>query len=156
MSVNASDQVRKMSSLQRTRGPWLLFCLAALLLPVLAHPQSQDPTPAQDPNPAEESSPASELVRLTIVVTGGSEKKPVENASVYVRYVRDRKLAKDKKIEMNLKTNQSGVCHSPRIPAGKLMVQVVAPGWKTFGQYYDVDEAEYTVNINLVPPRKWY
>ena len=139
-----------MSRLQWNHGPRLFLCLAALLLPVVAHPQSKDSTPAQDSNSG------SELVRLTIVVTGGSEKKPVENASVYVRYVQDRTLAKDKRIEMNLKTNQSGVCHSPRIPAGKLLVQVVAPGWKTFGKYYEVDEAEYTVSINLAPPRKWY
>ena len=58
-------------------------------------------------------------MRLTIVVTGGEDKKPIDSASVYVRYVEEHKHGKDKKIEMNLKTNQSGVCHVPVIPPGK-------------------------------------
>ena len=95
-------------------------------------------------------------VRLTIVVTAGENKKPVENASVYIRYVEERKLAKDKKIEMNLKTSQSGVCHVPAIPAGKILVQVIAEGWKTYGEYYEASEADQTINISLVRPPKWY
>ena len=94
--------------------------------------------------------------RLTIVVTGGEEKKPVDSASVYVRYVEDRKLGKDKKIEMNLKTNQSGVCHVPVIPPGKFVIQVIAEGWKTYGEYYDINQTEQTININLARPPKWY
>ena len=95
-------------------------------------------------------------VRLTIVVTGGDEKKPVDSASVYVRYVEEHKHGKDKKIEMNLKTNQSGVCHVPVIPPGRFVVQVIADGWKTYGEYYDVNQADQTINITLVRPPKWY
>ena len=95
-------------------------------------------------------------VRLTIVVTGGDEKKPVDSASVYVRYVEEHKLGKDKKIEMNLKTNQSGVCHVPVIPPGKFVIQVIAEGWKTYGEYYDINQTEQTINISLVRPPKWY
>jgi hypothetical protein len=95
-------------------------------------------------------------VRLTIVVTGGEDKKPVDSASVYVRYVEEHKHGKDKKIEMNLKTNQSGVCHVPVIPPGKFVVQVIADGWKTYGEYYDINQTEQTINITLVRPPKWY
>jgi hypothetical protein len=95
-------------------------------------------------------------VRLTIVVTGGEDKKPIDSASVYVRYVEEHKHGKDKKIEMNLKTNQSGVCHVPVIPPGKFVVQVIADGWKTYGEYYDVNQTEQTINITLVRPPKWY
>jgi hypothetical protein len=94
--------------------------------------------------------------RLTIVVTGGEDKKPIDSASVYVRYVEEHKHGKDKKIEMNLKTNQSGVCHVPVIPPGKFVVQVIADGWKTYGEYYDVSQTEQTININLARPPKWY
>jgi hypothetical protein len=94
--------------------------------------------------------------RLTIVVTGGEDKKPIDSASVYVRYVEGRKIGKDKKIEMNLKTNQSGVCHVPVIPPGKFLVQVIAEGWKTYGEYYDINQTEQTINIALVRPPKWY
>jgi len=95
-------------------------------------------------------------VRLTIVVTGGEDKKPVDSASVYVRYVEEHKIGKDKKIEMNLKTNQSGVCHVPVIPPGKFIIQVIAEGWKTYGEYYDVNQADQTINITLVRPPQWY
>jgi hypothetical protein len=94
--------------------------------------------------------------RITIVVTGGDEKKPVDSASVYVRYVEEHKRGKDKKIEMNLKTNQSGVCHVPVNPPGKFLVQVIAEGWKTYGEYYDGSQTEQTINISLVRPPRWY
>ncbi|HET6144942.1 MAG TPA: hypothetical protein VFE02_15625 [Candidatus Acidoferrales bacterium] len=94
--------------------------------------------------------------RITIVVTGGEDKKPVDSASVYVRYVEEHKRGKDKKIEMNLKTNQSGVCHVPVNPPGKFLIQVIAEGWKTYGEYYDASQTEQTINISLVRPPKWY
>ncbi len=94
--------------------------------------------------------------RLTIVVTGGEDKKPVDSASVYVKYVEERKYLKDKKIEMNLKTNMSGVCHVPIFPPGKFLVQVIAEGWKTFGEYYDSTQTEQTIHVELVRPPKWY
>lgn len=102
------------------------------------------------------SDSSSKDVRLTIVVKGGEEKKPVDGASVYVRYVQERKIGKDKKIEMNLKTNQEGVCHVPVIPPGKFLVQVIAEGWKTYGEYYDMNQTEQTINITLARPPKWY
>ena len=126
------------------------LCVLAMLLPLTASGQNK--------NSAAQSKPdsGSNTVRLTIAVTGGDEKKPVDSASVYVKFVEARMLAKDKKIEMNLKTNVSGVCHSPEIPRGKVLIQVIAPGWKTFGEYYDVNQAEQTINIALSRPPKWY
>ncbi len=127
-----------------------LFCVLALFFPLLGS--------GQDKNSAAQSKTesGSNTVRLTIVVTGGDEKKPVDSASVYVKFVEARMLAKDKKIEMNLKTNLSGVCHVPEIPRGKVLIQVIAPGWKTFGEYYEVNQAEQAINITLSHPPKWY
>ena len=110
----------------------------------------------RDADPKPKSDPSSKTVLLTIVVTGGDEKKPVDSASVYVRFVEERKLAKDKKIEMNLKTNQSGVCHVPEIPQGKFTIQVIAEGWKTYGENFELNQPEQTINIALVRPPKWY
>jgi hypothetical protein len=121
-----------------------------LLVAVAAHGQDKDANAKNKPD-----SDAKD-VRLTIVVTGGEEKKPVDSASVYVRYVEEHKHGKDKKIEMNLKTNQEGVCHVPVIPPGKFVVQVIAEGWKTYGEYYDLNQSEQTINITLVRPPKWY
>jgi hypothetical protein len=111
---------------------------------------------AQDKDAEAKANSDSKDARLTIVVTGGEDKKPIDSASVYVRYVEEHKHGRDKKIEMNLKTNQSGVCHVPVIPPGKFIVQVIADGWKTYGEYYDVNQKEQTINITLVRPPKWY
>jgi len=113
---------------------------------------------AQDKSPGanDKSAPSAKDTSLTIVVTGGEDKKPVDSASVYVKFVEEHKISRDKKIEMNLKTNQSGVCHVPVIPPGKFLIQVIAPGWKTFGEYYDIGQTEQTISIELVRPPKWY
>lgn len=121
-----------------------------LLIALVAHGQDKDAASKA------KSDAASTDVRLTIVVTGGEEKKPVDSASVYVRFVEEHKHGKDKKVEMNLKTNQSGICHVPVIPPGKFMIQVIAEGWKTYGEYFDVNQTEQTINITLVRPPKWY
>jgi hypothetical protein len=124
--------------------------LLILLIALIGHAQDKDADAK-----AKADSDAKD-VRLTIVVTGGEEKKPIDSASVYVRYVEEHKHGRDKKIEMNLKTNQEGVCHVPVIPPGKFVVQVIAEGWKTYGEYYELNQAEQTINIALVRPPKWY
>jgi hypothetical protein len=124
--------------------------LLILLVATAGHAQDKNADAKTQPDSAAKDS------RLTIVVTGGEEKKPIDSASVYVRYVEEHKLGKDKKIEMNLKTNQSGICHVPVIPPGKFVIQVIAEGWKTYGEYYDIGQTEQTININLARPPKWY
>ena len=121
-----------------------LILLAALGV----HAQDKDASAKPDSTPKD--------VKLTIVVTGGDDKKPVDSASVYVRFVEEHKHGRDKKIEMNLKTNQSGICHVPVMPPGNFLVQVIADGWKTYGEYYDINQTEQTININLSRPPKWY
>jgi hypothetical protein len=129
--------------------PVILFTVALLFsLAVRGQEKSPDSKGKADAS--------SNTVHLTIVVTTAEDKKPVDSASVYVKYVQGRLLGKDKKIEMNLKTNMSGIVHVPEIPRGKFLVQIIAPGWKTFGEYYEVEQAEQTINVELVRPPKWY
>lgn len=93
---------------------------------------------------------------LRIEVVAGEKDEPVDSASVYVRFVRPRTMGKDKKIEMNVKTNRNGVAVIPSVPRGKVTIQVIAQGWKTFGQWYDLDKAEQTIQIKLQRPPRWY
>ena len=44
----------------------------------------------------------------------------------------------------------------PAIPQGKIMIQVIATGWHTFGKWYDMDKEEESVAIKLEPPPHWY
>ena len=126
--------------------------LAALALPAApARAQDKAKTPAkpkpQTPIPAN---------RLTIEVTGGDKNVPVENASVYVKFVHERKLAKDKKYELNVKTNRDGITHVPGAPVGKVLIQVIAEGWKTYGRWYEITEPRQTIQIHLEKPPRWY
>lgn len=93
--------------------------------------------------------------RLRIEVTGGESDKPVENASVYLKTVEQHTI-KDKKTEVNVKTNQSGIAHIPEAPQGRVLIQVVADGWKTYGHWYDITDAKQTIKIHLDRPPKWY
>jgi len=82
--------------------------------------------------------------------------KPVERASVVVRFVEGRSIAKlGKKIITNweLRTNQEGVAKIPPIPQGKIRIQVIARGYQTFGEIFEIEEEEKTVEIKLNPPQ---
>ena len=94
--------------------------------------------------------------RVTIEVSGGDKDSPVENASVYLKYVEERKLKKDKKVELNVKTNRDGTAHIPEAPTGRVLIQVVADGWKTYGRWYDITEVKQTIKVHLEKPARWY
>ncbi len=94
--------------------------------------------------------------RLKIRVTDKND-KPVGNASVYIRfYVGGGLLRHDKLTEMDFKTNQDGSLKVPPVPQGKILIQIIATGWHTFGQWYDVQKDEETISIKLEPPPHWY
>ena len=94
--------------------------------------------------------------RITIEVSGGEKNVAVENASVYVKYVEEHKVLKDKKLELNVKTGHEGVAHVPNAPPGRVLIQVVADGWKSFGRWYDITDPNQTFKIHLDRPPKWY
>jgi hypothetical protein len=99
-----------------------------------------------------------DMTTLTISVkTPGG--KPVEGASVIVKFVKGHSLTKlGKKIrtEWELRTNQDGLAKIPPIPQGTILVQIIAKGYQTFGQNFDVDEEQKTLEIALNPPQPQY
>lgn len=108
----------------------------------------------QSPSDKNPAAPAP-MQRLTIEVTGGDANKPVENASVYVK-TQEERLLKDKKTEQNVKTNQQGIAHIPQPPSGRVLVQVIAEGWKPFGHWFDINDPKQVIKIHLDRPPKWY
>jgi hypothetical protein len=111
----------------------------------------------ENPSPdASSGSKASQANRIRIEVVGGDTDTPVENASVYLKYVEERKLRKDKKIQLNVKTNREGVAHIPDAPLGKVLVQVIAEGWKTYGKWIEITEPRQIIKIKLEKPPRWY
>jgi hypothetical protein len=95
--------------------------------------------------------------KIRIEVTGGDASKPVANASVYLRWDEEGgMLHRKKEVELNFKTNQEGVVKIPDIPRRKILVQIVAPGWHTYGKYYDISKDEELIQIKLEKPPRWY
>ena len=122
----------------------------AVLVTVIAVSFSQ----AQDKNKSKTDPDAT--TRLRIEVTGGAKSVPVELASVYVRYVIKHLIGKDEKIEMNVKTNVDGIAIAPYVPRRSVIVQIIAEGWKPFGQTFNIDNDEQVIKIHLERPPKWY
>lgn len=119
--------------------------------------KSLDKSKSDKPSDGKKDSKSSDgtTTKLRIHVTASD--KPIGNASVYVRFpVAGNLFHKDKLAELNLKTNEDGSVKVPDIPRGKILIQVVAKGWKTYGKWYDIDTDAMTVEIKLEPPAHWY
>jgi hypothetical protein len=101
---------------------------------------------------------AAPMTKLTIAVkTQGG--KPVDRASLVVRFVQGRsyiKLGRKIRTTFELRTNQEGEARIPSIPQGTIRIQVIAKGYQTFGQVFEVNEEEKTIEIKLNPPQQQY
>jgi len=98
------------------------------------------------------------MTAITVKVTTLSG-KPIDQASVVVRFVSGHakiKLGKKILTHWEMHTTQEGLARIPPIPQGKIQIQVIASNYQTFGQIYDVDEPEKTVEIKLNPPQSQY
>jgi len=102
---------------------------------------------------------ADDLTRLQIHVTN-ARGKPVDRASVIVKFVNGRSLKalglKKARLSWELKSSQEGMAKIPGIPKGKILIQIIAKNYQTFGDTYDVDEDERVVEIVLKDPQAQY
>ena len=99
-----------------------------------------------------------DMTKLTIQIKTKSG-KPVDHASVIVKFVKGHSVAKlGKKIrtEWELQTNEEGIAKIPPIPQGTILVQVIAKNYQTFGQNFEIDEEQKTLEITLNPPQSQY
>ena len=119
-----------------------------------SQPQSQSNKKDKDTRQEDSSEPPTTKIRITVT---DPNDKPVPNASVYVRYnVSGGLFHKDHLSELSFKTNQEGSLKVPDVPKGKVLIQVIAKGWHTYGKWYDMDKEEETVTIKLEQPPHWY
>jgi hypothetical protein len=101
---------------------------------------------------------AAPMTKLGIVVKTESG-RPIDHASVVVRFVKGHsvvKFGKAVRLTYELRTNQDGEAKVPEIPQGEIRIQVIAKGYQTFGQIFDVTEEERTVDIQLNLPQQQY
>jgi hypothetical protein len=101
---------------------------------------------------------AAPMTKINIVLKDQAG-KPVDHASVVVNFVQGHsvvKLGKAIRTTFELRSNQEGEARIPSIPQGKIRVQVIAKGYQTFGQIFEVTEDEKTLDITLNPPQQQY
>jgi hypothetical protein len=143
----------------RIPGCIALALFSAILVPARAQDAKPPDTKASEAKTTDAkpvAKQAAPVYRLTLVVTGGEKNVPVENASIYLKYYEDRKIRKDKVTELNVKTNRDGTAHIPEPELGRVLIQVIAEGWKTYGRWYDLTDPKQTIEIQLQRPPKWY
>lgn len=95
-------------------------------------------------------------LRVEVQTLGG---KPIERASVLVKFVAGRsvrKLGKKQITNWQLRTNQQGFVNVPELPQGDIQIRVIAKGYQTFGETFEITEPEKTVTIKLNPPQPQY
>src|SRR3954463_8186152 len=95
---------------------------------------------------------AGKTAAVNFVVVKDFNGKPVRNASVVLHPV--DKNGKQKQEGLQLKTNAEGRTQHPAIPFGKMRVQVIATGLQTFGEDYDINQNDMTIEIRLKRPQE--
>jgi hypothetical protein len=90
---------------------------------------------------------------LNFLILKEDNGKPVRNAAVIMHPVTH---GKQERGGLELKTDAEGKTSFDGIPYGKLRVQVLASGFQTFGEDYDVNQAKMDFTVKLKRPQGQY
>jgi len=101
---------------------------------------------AKDKNKPQEAS------NLSFVVLKDDNGKPVRNASVVLHQVGGR--GNQGQGGLQLKTDAQGKASYAGIPYGKLRIQVIAPGFQTYGEDHEINQPEQEFVIRLKRPQE--
>ena len=98
--------------------------------------------------------------KITVVVKTLSG-RPIDRAEVILRWKANAKhprssFGKNIRTQFESRTSQEGQITFPGVPQGNIQIQVNAKGYQTFGQIFDIDEEEKTVEVKLNPPQQQY
>ena len=98
------------------------------------------------------------VTKLTVQVNSAETGKPIDRASVIVRFKHGLNPIKMKKLltSWETKTSQEGTITIPDIQMGEVEIQVIASNYQTFGGNFQLNQPEQTVTIKLNPPQPQY
>lgn len=99
----------------------------------------------------EEEDPTSWLYFNVIKDDNG---KPVRNAAVILHAVNAK--GKQQNGDLELKTSPEGKADLDGIPYGKLRVQIIASGFQTFGEDYEISQTKTEITIKLKRPQSQF
>lgn len=91
---------------------------------------------------------------LNFLVLKDDNGKPVRNAAVIMHPVNPK--GKQEKGGMELKTDLDGKADFNGIPYGMLRVQVLAHGFQTYGEDFNIDQPKMSLTIKLKRPTGQY
>lgn len=91
---------------------------------------------------------------LKFLVVKDYNGKPVRYASVILHPVSGH--GKQGNSGFELKTDENGQTSFDGVPYGKVRIQVLMPGYQTFGNDYEINQPEQEFTIRLKRPQKQY
>ena len=94
------------------------------------------------------------LALLKFVVLRDYNGKPIRNASVVLHPV--NKKGRQERGGLQVKSDAEGKCNYDGVPYGKLRIQVLATGFQTFGQDYDINQSEQEIVVRMKRPQEQY
>ena len=94
------------------------------------------------------------MSNMRFVVVRDASGKPVKNAAVVLHPV--KKNGKQELGGLELKTDDEGKTWIDGIPYGTLRVQVLSPGFQTFGEDYEIKQPETQIIVRLKRPTGQY
>jgi hypothetical protein len=124
-------------AMNTSRVAAIFLLVAVLLAPVLA-----------------EKKPPIPLATVNFFVLRDENGKPVRNAAVVLHPVEDN--GKQSRGGIELKTDPDGKANYDGVPYGKMRIQVLASGFQTFGNDYDIGQPSLDITIKLKRPDKQY
>jgi hypothetical protein len=93
------------------------------------------------------------VASLRFVVVRDYSGKPVKNAAVVLHPVSKGKQSRG---GIELKTNTEGRTAFEGVPYGPLRVQVLMPGFQTFGEDYEINKPDMEITVRLKRPQGQY
>lgn len=94
-----------------------------------------------------------QTARIEVVVTRASTGKPVDNASVIFHPLTNGRNSGN----MELKTNDDGKAMMDLLELGSsVRLQIIAPGFQTYGEDYKVDKESMSIEVKLKRPTEQY
>lgn len=103
---------------------------------------------------AKDKHPDPPSAEINFVILKEYNGKPLRNAAVVLHSVNGKE--EQEKGGLELKTNADGKASYEGIPYGKLRVQVLANGFQTFGEDYDINQPTHEFTIKMKRPAGQY
>ena len=115
-----------------------LVCFLSVLFSAVSFAGKKPPVPEQ------------KTASLNMTVIRSASGKPVKNAEVVIHLIDNH--GKPKQEGLELKTHDDGKAEATGIPYGKVRIQVIAPGFRTYGEDFNIDQPNLEFTIKLQKP----